>query len=155
MTTPSAQTMTELADKITRSYLFTLNKGGPTEKNLTGAEIDLLFAALRSAPVPQGVREALETARYVFEEFMPSGPLVNDALKKIKAALSAPPADGREALFGQCGYGVFWIEKGQPCSKLVSSETDGLNFAALLRISGASIEPIFRALASKPESGTK
>jgi hypothetical protein len=36
-----------LADKITRSYLFTLNKGGPTEKDLSRQEIDVILAALR------------------------------------------------------------------------------------------------------------
>ncbi len=83
------QTMTELADELKREA---------DEIGYGRARLLVLKAvtALRSAAAPQGVKEALETARYVFEEFMPSGPLVNDALKKIKAALSAAPAEGRE-----------------------------------------------------------
>lgn len=36
----------KLHDKIIRSYLFTLNKDGPTESNLSPEEIDLILLAL-------------------------------------------------------------------------------------------------------------
>lgn len=41
-----------LHDKIVRAYLFTLNKGGSTEKDLSAAEVDLILLALKRLEVP-------------------------------------------------------------------------------------------------------
>lgn len=40
-----------LHDKLIRSYLFTLNKGGPTESNLSAAEVDLILLALKDLEI--------------------------------------------------------------------------------------------------------
>ena len=45
---------TILHDKLIRSYLFTLNRDGPTESDLSAGEVDLILAALKrfAAPSP-------------------------------------------------------------------------------------------------------
>jgi hypothetical protein len=47
--------------------------------------------------------------------------------------------------FEPCGWGVFWDEKGQPCSVLKSTERGAIDFAIRLSIPGASIEQVYRA----------
>jgi hypothetical protein len=50
-----------------------------------------------------------------------------------------------QTVFVECGWGVFWKEKGQSCSVLKSSEKDAINFADRLD-RAASVEPVYRRI---------